>query len=404
MENLVRLQWSKLFEPDDYNRPYLRFIFPDYAVFPFEGRYYRIDFEMDGTSVEFDQDTVEEVEMDWNPVRAGAVLSARPIRAVDDDTYRAYAVLFGSDKKRDAYGTYFDEDTRYYLDWWSTRPWLYHHALGGAKHREPLVRSGIQRIGQWKSTDVDDIGVFVEGELDEHHKYLDAIKQLLDDEQVLYPSSGTIDYVMRVGDDGHVEDWPIAEVSSTVAPAELRMQPISARGMQALRALEGVPEGRFTMGVLDDILGRKTKDVEGTEETEDVVETVDEGDVDEPEAEVEETEVEEEDVEELAEAVARHLNLGGDLEKLVDAIRSLDEAVSDVHGRLDNVEQVTAKLAEDEPERVRSLIKDKDWADKLWSARRSAEEVDKDDVEKIKQNNNPSPEEGGDVFSAVKMQ
>jgi hypothetical protein len=157
------------------------------------------------------------------------------------------------------------------------------------------------------------------------------------------------------------------------------------------------------MGVLDDILGRKTKDVEGTEEAEDIVE---EGEGEgEPEPEpTDDDEVEEEDVEELAEAVARHLNLGGDLEKLVDAIRSLDEAVADVHGRLDNVEQVTAQLAKDEPERVRSLIKDKDWADKLWSATRSAEEVDSDDADEIRQKNNPSPEEGSDVFSAVKLQ
>jgi hypothetical protein len=212
---------------------------------------------------------------------------------------------------------------------------------------------------------------------------------------------------MRVGDDGHVEDWPIAEVSSTVAPAELRMQPISARGMQALRALEGVPEGRFTMSMLDNILGRKSveEDVEETTEVEDV-----ELDAEEEEAEEQDeatTEVAEDqdeaNIEEVAEEIARHLELNETVETLVRAIQQVDETVANLDSRLSEVEQTAETIKRSEPERVRQFVQSKDWAKQLYSARRSGEEIDEDQAEDVKERNNSSSEGEDGVFGAVKF-
>lgn len=158
--------------------------------------------------------------------------AAQPIRAVEGspDRYRAYAVQFGGPNRRDLYKQYFTKDTDFCLDWYTTRPWLYHHGL----HPE----MGAVKIGTWDTIGVDEEGVFIEGERAQHHKYSAAVDALLA-ENILYPSSGALAYLVDVADDGWVKRWPIAEVSSTVSPAEYRMEHISPVAQRAIEELNG---------------------------------------------------------------------------------------------------------------------------------------------------------------------
>ena len=172
-----------------------------------------------------------------------------PIRSVDGSTYRAYGVLFGSAEERDLYNTYFTRDTEYYLDWYESRPWLYHHG------RNPqLAAERTSRIGTWRSADIDDKGVFLEGELDRRHKYVEEIDTLIAAE-ILFPSSGSLQYMVRIDDDGFVKEWPIVEVSSTVSPGEWRIaaiQPAAQRAYETLTLNTKNPGGSILMTSLAD--------------------------------------------------------------------------------------------------------------------------------------------------------
>lgn len=286
--------------------------------------------------------------------------------------YRAMAVRFGSKEETDWYGTYFNKDTEYYLDWFKSRPWVYDHGLN------PMM--GPVRIGDWTEVEWTEEGIFFVGELLEHFKYQDAVEELIK-HGVLYPSTGTLSYLMDWDwNTGHIRKWPIVELSSTTRPAEYRMEAMSPEVVKAVRTLEG----GMDMGAKDLLsklhIGPKAELPD--EELEQEQEQGQEQDpaMDEAGVEVELVEqVGEFDLGELAETLAAYMGL----DQFRHAIEGLDAVLAATQGRLEALEKAHNQLAETKAKSIKEAMTDgQNWFGSLFVASRDAEpEPDPDDDE-----------------------
>jgi len=232
--DVVRTAWWKSYGIES-PYPYIHEVFDKYLIVIIEGKYAKVAYSFNDGEVEFvSPQEWKQVEVEY---KGGVVrrISTDPIRFVDGSEleYECYGIKYGSRDKRDLEGTYFDADTRFHLDWHIQWPWLYHHG------KNKFIQ--LDNVGTWKSATPDDAGIFFRGELDARHRYLQQVQELLQ-EKALHPSSGTFNYMMTVEDDGHILEWPVGELSSTVAPAEFRMDPISQRAAKALLVLGGYDE------------------------------------------------------------------------------------------------------------------------------------------------------------------
>lgn len=232
--DVIRMAWWGGYG-DQSPWPYIHEVFDKYIIIMIKGKYAKVAYDFNNGDVEFaEPEDWKSVEVEYKGgVARVSRIAPNPIRFVKGSEleYECHVVLFGDRETRDLEGTYFDGDTRFHLDWHTQWPWMYHHGMN--KHIQ------LDNVGMWKSPAIDDAGVFMRGELNSRHRYLEQVQELLEDE-ALFPSSGTFSYMMKVADDGHILEWPIGEVSSTVAPAEFRMNPISQRAAKALEILGGM--------------------------------------------------------------------------------------------------------------------------------------------------------------------
>jgi len=287
-------------------------------------------------------------------------VNLEPIRSFQDEEgktkYRAMAIRFGSPEETDWYGTYFDKDTEYHLDWFRARPWIYDHGYN------PMMKS--MRVGEWTDVEWSDEGIFFVGELLEHFKYQEAVQELIN-RGVLYPSTGTLSYLMDWDwDTGHMKSWPIVELSSTTSPAEYRMEPMTPEVAKAVRALEG---GLREMGDKESLLSRLKSKIAARGEPEP-------GD-EEPLPETEEagTEVDGDDEEEPTMSVGElYEQLGLDQHR--QAIEQLDAALRDLQIRQDSLEAAHNELASSRAQAIKEAITGgQNWVDSLFVASRDAE-------------------------------
>lgn len=308
-----------------------------------------------------------------------------PIRSIGNGRYECYAVAFNGPDDKDLFNTYFDQTTRYYLDYYKSRPWLYEHGL------HPSV--GRFKVGDWDEAGMDDNGVFVRGELDAHHRHRARIEALIA-AKVLYPSSGAVSRTVRVADDGHVEDWAIDEVSSTVRPADWRMletiNPVARIAMRSMldeyitevntmglkdellaflgsastdarsdgadadtlddaQPLECKCDGECTCNLAQDVLGQSTDADAGGASADDASPDV----------------VSEELVRNLAETI------GVELATIRTAIINLDVAVKEQDASLQEHATLLTGLATEETERTQRAMQDGSWVQDLYTASRS---------------------------------
>jgi hypothetical protein len=172
---------------------------------------------------------------------------SRAIKALGANRIGEYGVLWGNDQQRDLVNEYFTAKTAELtavFDAMSRVPALYQHALDG--------QLKTQVVGQIDVMQMDDIGVWVEAQLNSSSRYVDAIRQLVADGK-LHWSSGTLPGARKVAQDGHILRWPIVEMSLTPTPAEFRMveRPIGeikaayeALGLHLQAAGEGAEDAR----------------------------------------------------------------------------------------------------------------------------------------------------------------
>jgi len=279
----------------------------------------------------------------------------RPLAAIESDEetglYKGYAILWGDPERRDMYNTYFRKDGEYCLDWYKELPWLYHHGMN--------EYIGTAKIGTWREPQVDDKGIFYLGELEKANWYAQQIEWLIED-GVLKTSSGTLDYLMQVDDYGGIKRWPIVELSSTVTPAEIRIDAIKPVTLQALRALDG----RFDVSLLD-----KMKERLGTKTAEE-----------DPQTEVKEEVVEVKEEEPQVDVVDVLRAFGEQIEAVVEVAKALDEVVKGQDARLARIEEAMQQFQKPPADQLKSLVSG-DWVSQLYVASRQAPEVSKEDVD-----------------------
>jgi HK97 family phage major capsid protein len=141
--------------------------------------------------------------------------TATAVKMLDADRGRigGYLVVWGSPEQRDTQGEFFSTRTELGLDWYDRRPVLYQHGHDGALKAE--------MIGTIERMQRDDLGLWVEAQLDLRQRYTRAIQELIR-RGALHWSSGSLPAAVQVAGDGHIERWPIVEGSLTPTPAEPR--------------------------------------------------------------------------------------------------------------------------------------------------------------------------------------
>lgn len=137
------------------------------------------------------------------------------LKAIDDTgKVGGYAVLFSDASRKDLGGDYFTPATDTMWEGAETRPALYHHGM------DRTMQGAIVGNG-WNKARVDDVGVWVEEQLDLRDQYEKAIFGLAKAGK-LGLSSGTAGHIIQREPDGKLVRWPIVEISFTPTPAEPR--------------------------------------------------------------------------------------------------------------------------------------------------------------------------------------
>lgn len=111
---------------------------------------------------------------------------------------------------RDVAGEYFSAKTDFALEWFDSRPLLYHHGL------DP--EAGISVVGKITEVKSTDKGLWMRAQLDAANQYYDAIKELIKKGK-LGLSSGSMRHLVEVSKSGEILRWPLIEGSLTPTPA-----------------------------------------------------------------------------------------------------------------------------------------------------------------------------------------
>ena len=145
-------------------------------------------------------------------LRSGLVLD--DVKSVGNGKLRHYAVLWGDDENRDVSREYFTRETQDLDTIFKSvgkLPLLYHHAM------DNKVKTSV--VGLTENMGMDDIGLWVESQLDMSNRYATAVQKLAENRK-LGTSTGTLPGARRVKSSGEIERWAIVEVSLTPTPAE----------------------------------------------------------------------------------------------------------------------------------------------------------------------------------------
>jgi len=273
------------------------------------------------------------------------------------DRIGGYLVMWGNEDLRDKVDEFFTPDTDFWLGTWPQLPMLYHHGFNeveGLRGRKSVV-------GKWDTFEEDDVGLWVEGELEKRHKYREGLDALIT-EKALGLSSGAFPKFVQVESNGFIKAWPIVEGSLTTTPMEPRMADVgflkSAFNIN-LDAVERVAEEVKKMGEEEVSKGLSFLEKLGklsslfTTSDEVVDEVVDaENDTDKsvaepvaesaPEVAPESTpEVSEDTIKAIAEVVGNQVG-----QVLGDALKSVEASTGELRSELDQVKEQVANLVE----------------------------------------------------------
>lgn len=142
---------------------------------------------------------------------------------MDNGTVEGYLVSWGNPKDTDLQGEWFTKDTDFCLNWFPVRPALYHHGLDNTV--------GLKSIGMITTVKADDLGLWVQAQLDLRDKYARAVYEMVKAQQFGW-SSGSVDHLVKTLDSGQIIRWPLIEGSITPTPAQ--PSKVTVRAMKAL--------------------------------------------------------------------------------------------------------------------------------------------------------------------------
>ncbi len=152
------------------------------------------------------------------------------IKALENDVIRGYAVRFGDSDHPDLQKDYYTKATDFWLDHFGwPRPITYHHGMDAGTRNDPVV-------GHWLKAGVDDVGVWMEGQMDRAHAYYKAMKELAARGYIRLSSDSAPQWVIREKQQNGVNEikrWPLITSSLTVTPMEPRMLPVEVKAYLA---------------------------------------------------------------------------------------------------------------------------------------------------------------------------
>lgn len=198
-------------------------VYPSYIIVKEGLSHYKVDYSIGETGIIFaSRDAWQKVEGAWIAKSLPEHFYGRPSMMVkslsEEGRIGGYLVLWGDTTRRDVYGEYFSKNTAEIDTIFNAigkLPALYQHAMDGS------VKSSV--VGVIDTLRKDDIGVWMEVQLDLANQYAGAIQNLAR-QGVLGTSSGTLPGARKVSPTGEILRWPIIEGSLTPTPAEPRMR------------------------------------------------------------------------------------------------------------------------------------------------------------------------------------
>jgi phage head maturation protease len=149
------------------------------------------------------------LDTDMLAINGGAV------KALGGGKIGGYLVVFSGPEDPDLQGDYFTKGTDFFIESGDQRPILYRHGV------HPVIKS--RNLGKAKLT-IDDVGVFVEGELKLRDNYEKAIYALAERGKLGW-SSGSMSHLVSKNPNGksfEITSWALGEASLTPAPVEGR--------------------------------------------------------------------------------------------------------------------------------------------------------------------------------------
>lgn len=156
---------------------------------------------------------------------AGVIAIGGGVKAVGDGKVEGYLVTFTGPDRPDLEGEYFDSETNFTRKSGDNIGVFFHHGLDGT------IKT--RHIGDGTVT-VDNVGIFVQGQLKLRDAYERAIYRLVQDGKMGW-SSGTVANLIE-RDGPYIKQWVLAEASITPTPAEHRNQVVSARAYNRFAA------------------------------------------------------------------------------------------------------------------------------------------------------------------------
>ncbi|KKK75110.1 hypothetical protein LCGC14_2877040, partial [marine sediment metagenome] len=133
------------------------------------------------------------------------------IKALGDWEVEVLGIPFGSPDNRDAHGEFFDAKTELHLDKYPLPPALYYHGFTGDKNGVTQMVSP-EYIGKTVSTDTRSDGVWYRVILDKASAFARKVWEAAKNNRA-FASSGTAEHLSRRGENGHITEWPVVELS-----------------------------------------------------------------------------------------------------------------------------------------------------------------------------------------------
>jgi hypothetical protein len=241
-------------------------VYKDFAIVHAPAGVFKIEYEIDELTYKVSVGEPSRVEIMFREVNEGEIVEEEEdesnpnafsdlmkknvdprslVKFVDgsDDRIQACAVLWGDEERKDLTGEFFSQDTEeleIIFDALKALPVLYQHAMDG-------------------ELKADDVGLWYEAQLKLSDEYGEAIRKLINSKR-LGTSTQTFPVARKVADNGHIERWPIVEITLTPTPAEHRLltdHPVTeAKNVSDLKA-------RYTeIGCDEDDISRAIKTLE----------------------------------------------------------------------------------------------------------------------------------------------
>ena len=168
------------------------------------------------------------------------------VRTSGETRVSGYAFLWPKNKKElDLLNTYFEPSTDY-GPYYRSAQMFYHHGMD--------LKVGLETIGKAVRAEIDDVGLWVEGQLDKSSKYWRGIQDLVKQGK-LYWSGGTAGHLIRYAEDGMgLRSFPIVEWSLTPTPGQPRLMPVDflrSVGIEVDDQIDGVTDGEASVTELD---------------------------------------------------------------------------------------------------------------------------------------------------------